>query len=201
MPFHRSPASSTTSTVNAGHNDHSAHQPDTRVPLPRVGPTTAATGADAPSMATAREGTIRPWPLILLAAPAAVAVWSGWVGIGRMTGFGQVHPLPRIWDSLHLDSAITLPIGGTLGQRPPVAFRQVADHRGDVLVRLQPRLHPGETRPQQLQQLTAHPPAQPGAYPGGSSRLRFCRSHKRMIARWLPRPSRTRQMHNGVARK
>jgi hypothetical protein len=38
-------------------------------------------------------------------------VWSGWVGIGRMTGFGQVHPLPGIWDSLHIDSAVTLPIG------------------------------------------------------------------------------------------
>ena len=31
--------------------------------------------------------------------------------IGRMTGFGQVHPLPGIWDHLHLGSAITLPIG------------------------------------------------------------------------------------------
>ena len=28
-----------------------------------------------------------------------------------MTGFGEVHPLPGIWDSLHLDSAITLPSG------------------------------------------------------------------------------------------
>ena len=28
-----------------------------------------------------------------------------------MTGFGEVHPLPGIWDSLHLDSAITLPYG------------------------------------------------------------------------------------------
>lgn len=38
-------------------------------------------------------------------------MWSGWVGIGQMTGFGQVRPLPGIWDSLHLNSAITLPIG------------------------------------------------------------------------------------------
>jgi hypothetical protein len=29
---------------------------------------------------------VRSWPLLVLAAPAAVAVWSGWVGIGRMTG-------------------------------------------------------------------------------------------------------------------
>jgi cytochrome bd-type quinol oxidase subunit 2 len=28
-----------------------------------------------------------------------------------MTGFGQVHPLPGIWDSFHVDSAVTLPIG------------------------------------------------------------------------------------------
>ena len=34
---------------------------------------------------------------VILAAPAAVAVWSGWVGIGQMTGFGEMHPLPGIW--------------------------------------------------------------------------------------------------------
>jgi hypothetical protein len=28
-----------------------------------------------------------------------------------MTGFGQVHPLPGIWDSLHLNTAVTLPVG------------------------------------------------------------------------------------------
>jgi len=54
---------------------------------------------------------VRSWPLLVLAAPAAVAVWSGWVGIGRMTGFGMVHPLPGIWDSLHIDTAVTLPVG------------------------------------------------------------------------------------------
>jgi len=54
---------------------------------------------------------VRSWPLLILALPAAVAVWSGWVGIGQLTGFGQVHPLPGIWDSLHLDTAVTLPVG------------------------------------------------------------------------------------------
>ncbi len=58
-----------------------------------------------------RSRTAKTWPLLVLAAPAAVAVWSGWVGIGKLTGFGQVHPLPGIWDSLHLDTAVTLPIG------------------------------------------------------------------------------------------
>ena len=71
----------------------------------------ARTPASGRSATAVPERTIRSWPLILLAAPASVAVWSGWVGIGRMTGFGQVHPLPGIWDSFHLDSAITLPIG------------------------------------------------------------------------------------------
>lgn len=55
--------------------------------------------------------THRPWPLYVLAAPATVAVWSGWVGLGEMTGFGMVHPLPGIADNFSLNTAITLPIG------------------------------------------------------------------------------------------
>jgi hypothetical protein len=54
---------------------------------------------------------VRSWPLLVLAAPAAVAVWSGWVGIGQMTGFGEIRPLPGIWNSLHIDTAVTLPVG------------------------------------------------------------------------------------------
>ena len=54
---------------------------------------------------------MRSWPLLVLALPATVAVWSGWVGIGQMTGFGQVYPLPGIFDSLHIDTAVTLPVG------------------------------------------------------------------------------------------
>jgi hypothetical protein len=53
----------------------------------------------------------RSWPLLLIAAPAAVAVWSGWVGLGTMCGFGIIHPLPGIWDSLRINTDITLPIG------------------------------------------------------------------------------------------
>lgn len=53
---------------------------------------------------------VRRWPLFLIAAPGAVAVWSGWVGLGGMCGFGLVQPLPGIvaW---HLNTAITLPVG------------------------------------------------------------------------------------------
>ncbi len=56
-------------------------------------------------------GTVRRWPLMLIAAPAAVSIWSGWVGLGGMCGFGVVHPLPGIVPALRLDTAITLPIG------------------------------------------------------------------------------------------
>ncbi|MET9310756.1 ABC transporter permease [Kribbella sp. NPDC003505] len=54
---------------------------------------------------------VRSWPVLLLALPAFVAVWSGWVGLGELTGFGVVHPLPGIADGFTLNSAITLPIG------------------------------------------------------------------------------------------
>jgi hypothetical protein len=41
-----------------------------------------------------RARTVRSWPLLLLAFPAAAEVWSGWVGIAQKTGFGLVSPLP-----------------------------------------------------------------------------------------------------------
>jgi hypothetical protein len=52
----------------------------------------------------------RRWPLVFIASPAAVAIWSGWVGLGGLCGFGLVQPLPGIvaW---HLNTAITLPVG------------------------------------------------------------------------------------------
>ena len=59
------------------------------------------------------DQTVRSWPLLVLAAPAAAEVWSGWVGIAQKTGFGLVPPLPGIWPSLHLDTSITLPVGVT----------------------------------------------------------------------------------------
>src|SRR5690348_8620376 len=30
---------------------------------------------------------VRSWPVLLLALPAFVAIWSGWVGLGGLTGF------------------------------------------------------------------------------------------------------------------
>ena len=52
----------------------------------------------------------RRWPLVLIASPAAVAIWSGWVGLGGMCGFGPVNLLPGITD-FTINTAITLPVG------------------------------------------------------------------------------------------
>ena len=41
---------------------------------------------------------------------AAVAVWSGWVGLGQMAGFGFIQPLPGIWDDLRVNTAFVLPL-------------------------------------------------------------------------------------------
>jgi hypothetical protein len=54
---------------------------------------------------------VKRWPLLLLALPAAVATWSGWVGLGEKTGFGVVKLLPGILDDFEVNTAITLPIG------------------------------------------------------------------------------------------
>jgi hypothetical protein len=51
------------------------------------------------------------WPLFLIVAPAAVAIWSGWVGLGQMCGFGPVNLLPGIGSGFHVNTAITLPVG------------------------------------------------------------------------------------------
>ena len=73
---------------------------------------TARTSRRGPVPGGPRPGrTMRSWPLLVLAAPAAAEVWSGWVGIAQKTGFGLVSPLPGIWPSLHLDTTITLPVG------------------------------------------------------------------------------------------
>ncbi|MEU8330021.1 ABC transporter permease [Micromonospora sp. NPDC048839] len=76
-------------------------------PVEQVAPVSRPDTPPAP--APARSAVV--WPVVLLALPAFVAIWSGWVGLGGLTGFGIVHPLPGIWDSLSINSAITLPIG------------------------------------------------------------------------------------------
>ena len=60
---------------------------------------------------TTRTTSRRRWPLLAIGASAGTATWSGWVGLGELTGFGVVHPLPGIWDDLTINTAVTLPIG------------------------------------------------------------------------------------------
>jgi hypothetical protein len=70
--------------------------------------------AQEKQVANSGPAWVRPvpsWPLLLLALPAFVAIWGGWVGLGRLTGFGPIELLPGIWDGLSINSAITLPIG------------------------------------------------------------------------------------------
>lgn len=79
-------------------------------------PSAPADGLTAPAPAvpastpTVHPRVPRPWPLLLIGLGAAVAVWSGWVGLGELTGFGVVRLLPGIWDSLRLNSAVVLPL-------------------------------------------------------------------------------------------
>ncbi len=115
------------------------------------GPSPARTAGPAAadrSQATARRArTVRSWPLLVLAAPAAAEVWSGWVGIAQKTGFGLVSPLPGIWPSLHLDTShhpagrrrglrgvclARLAGQRACGQRPDAPVREVV---GDLLLR------------------------------------------------------------------
>jgi len=72
--------------------------------------TDAAPAATNPPESTSRT-RVSVWPVLLLTFPAFAAVWSGWVSLGGMAGFGVVHPLPGIADHVTLNTAITLPIG------------------------------------------------------------------------------------------
>ncbi len=76
---------------------------------PLAARTSGPAGGDRSAVVSSGTRTVRSWPLLVLAAPAAAEVWTGWVGIAQKTGFGLVSPLPGIWPSLHLDTAITLP--------------------------------------------------------------------------------------------
>ena len=78
---------------------------------PPAARTTGPAGGDRSAAVSSGTRTVRSWPLVVLAAPAAAEVWSGWAGIAQKTGFGLVSPLPGIWPSLHVDTSITLPVG------------------------------------------------------------------------------------------
>lgn len=81
--------------------------------LPAVVEPEPATGASPASLAPAgdSEPPIRRGWLVLLALPAFVAVWGGWVGLGGYSGFGPVDLLPGMPISWTVNLAITLPAG------------------------------------------------------------------------------------------
>ncbi|MCX4099107.1 hypothetical protein [Nocardia sp. alder85J] len=81
-------------------------------PMGTIGHSPESGGIPAAAVPRARPRRALPtWPVLIMAFPAFVAIWSGWVGLGQLTGFGMVHPLPGIADSFTINSAITLPIG------------------------------------------------------------------------------------------
>lgn len=92
--------------------------PPAPAPLPvadeQVSPA-ADPGVTSPPTTARPIGKGRKWlrqlALLPMALSAFVAIWGGWVGLGEMTGFGIIHPLPGIADSVQLNSAITLPLG------------------------------------------------------------------------------------------
>lgn len=49
--------------------------------------------------------------LLVIGAGAFVSIWGGWVGLGKMTGFGAIELLPGLVPGFKLDTAITLPLG------------------------------------------------------------------------------------------
>ena len=84
---------------------------------PSPGPEPAETDQQSEPSAHVTSGAdpgsrrVQSWPLVLLALPAFAAIWSGWVGLGELAGFGPIRPLPGIADGFTINTAITLPIG------------------------------------------------------------------------------------------
>jgi hypothetical protein len=95
--------------------DTAEAEPEPSAPVtPHTDPDTTTAPDPAPTEAepaAPRRRRVSVWPVLLLTLPAFAAVWSGWVSLGGMAGFGVVHPLPGIADRLTLNTAITLPIG------------------------------------------------------------------------------------------
>jgi hypothetical protein len=96
-------------------DDETPSQEDTNTaPEPNTDPEPVGSTTEPhemPDELARKRRTVSVLPVMALTLPALVAVWSGWVSLGAMAGFGVVHPLPGIADHLTLNTAITLPIG------------------------------------------------------------------------------------------
>jgi cytochrome bd-type quinol oxidase subunit 2 len=101
---------STTPTLNGTTTPIRIHHPSTLdIPTTNIEPSSTS---DTPQSTEAIEPRKphKPWPLLIIGLAAAVAVWSGWVGLGQLAGFGVIHPLPGIWDDLRVNTAVVLPL-------------------------------------------------------------------------------------------
>ncbi|WP_435831023.1 ABC transporter permease [Polymorphospora rubra] len=83
-------------------------------PKPAPEPAPESAPDPGPKITPEDRRRLASWPVWLIALPAAVAIWGGWVGLGGLTGFGYINLLPGIvadgsWATIN--SAITLPIG------------------------------------------------------------------------------------------
>lgn len=79
---------------------------------PAATPPTSTNAAEPFTTDAPRPTSRRPpsWPLVIIGLAAAISVWSGWVGLGQLAGFGMIQPLPGVWDDLHINTAVVLPI-------------------------------------------------------------------------------------------
>ncbi|WBB81285.1 ABC transporter permease [Micromonospora sp. WMMD882] len=100
-------APDTRAHADTGHAPTATGQPPAVEPTGQVEPV----GHPDTKIRPARSRRAVVWPVILLALPAFVAIWGGWVGLGKLTGFGKVNLLPGIGSGWVIDTAITLPIG------------------------------------------------------------------------------------------
>jgi hypothetical protein len=80
---------------------------------------------DRPGAVRDRARSIRSWPLVLLAFPAAAEVWSGWVGLGSartvVPGLGARPNAWRAADGNPSPSAKASNVEVALGVRLPPA--------------------------------------------------------------------------------
>lgn len=83
--------------------------PQASTPPSPVKTTPAAPVASGPDLVPAKR--LVTWPVLVVAAGAFVAIWAGWVALGKLTGFGKVNLLPGFWSGWTVDTAITLPLG------------------------------------------------------------------------------------------
>lgn len=67
--------------------------------------------ADTPIRTSRTRSVLTTSALLLIATPAAVSIWAGWVGLGELAGFGPVNLLPGIGAGFTINTAITLPVG------------------------------------------------------------------------------------------